>query len=659
MSHELLIRELRTAQSPEQKAAIVADAIMKDLSSDLADVAIKCSFLPWFSKNVIQSFLGTESNESSIKKIISLPFVETLSLGYCFHQTTRRGLLEKYKIENPSKILTAFNDLQKLKPEPDSSIQSLVRILYGYVLTNQAQKAEELLVNLLEEGRIEEFASLSILDEAEELCISDGIGLTPKYWFYRGSVFLVEENFKETIKCADNALNLDKSYYHAYSIRSVAKGKLGSIDEAFLDIERAIQAKPDDVLYRGRATLYTLKRDYKNGIFDFTRAIRHNPTATLSYIGRANLYLLSDKREKAIRDLEVALELSDDKKTKVFVYTNYARFFVAEKNFKKALFYLDEVNQIEPNSGTYRRKGNILFKLKRYDDALVCYEQSLDMNNSNAYSYLGKGKYYLIKGNYENALLNFTRALSINVSKNLLPLNALDIKEVNLRLWETYLLLGDLDKAEEQKNILVDTINEKEIFEILFFCRRYSLFETMLEVSKKFIDNHSELPLSYTPAGYASNQLGDYQVAIRYFEKEKEKFPDGIIDKINIGVSHWGLNDFEKAKDYFEQANKELNKILKNNNFNSVQNRNKANFSERLFLKAMFGNLSSALNSIDEYLQSEEFNLDMLYNLRDWGRVIKRHPVNSPEGFDEFYNRITKVLNDVSAGSIYELASGI
>jgi tetratricopeptide (TPR) repeat protein len=155
------------------------------------------------------------------------------------------------------------------------------------------------------------------------------------------------------------------------------------------------------------------------------------------------------------------------------------------------------------------------------------------------------------------------------------------------------------------------------------------------------------------------NQLGDYENAIKYFEMEEKTSFSDVSDKINIGISYWGLKEYEKAKYYFEKANKELNKKPKNNNFSSLPKSVNTGLSNRIWLKVMFGNLTSALHSIDGYLRSNDIRLDVFYDLRDWGLVVKRSSDYLPEGFDEFYDRVSKVLLEIDSNSIYELSSGI
>src|SRR5688572_18621379 len=135
MSNELLLQQLKSATTSEQKAALVAEAIIGDLPETLRKVAIQCCFMPWFFDKIITTLIGNSTDNSKIRLIVDLPFVEKLSIGYCFHSTTRKGILKKYFSENLVEIHKTFEIVENLLVE-ESQVFPLAKIslLYGYVL---------------------------------------------------------------------------------------------------------------------------------------------------------------------------------------------------------------------------------------------------------------------------------------------------------------------------------------------------------------------------------------------------------------------------------------------------------------------------------------------------------------------------------------------
>lgn len=658
MSQDSFLEKLKLSKSIEQKAGLIAESFIEDLPSEAAKVALWCGFLPWFSNETIQDMLGTANDEILVEKILTLPFVENLEYGYCFHATTRRGLLSKYRTVNPTEIQRAFDEaLKNWDNKLDTDDQYPLYALYGYVISNQGLKAEKLLFSILKEAKIKRLDAFSLLDEAEEFCISDGVGLTSDYWFYRGNIYLLEEKLSAAKICADKAWDLDNKSHHAVSLRSLVQARLGNLDEALDEISKAIQARQDAELYRTRASIFMIKKDYKNSIFDYTRALRLNEKDIQAYIGRANTYLQSNKDVQAFRDLEIALKLSDDLNTKLLAHMAYALIFIQGKEFEKALFHLDQVIQISPSSGSYRRVGDLLFLLGRLTDARNAFEKALEFDNQNSYAYIGRGNFHLIQGDYEKAILDYEKALTIKEETNLLVFNIFGVREANLRLWEVYIKLGNINEAEKQKNILIDTENEQELAELLFFCRMYKLFDAMVIIGKKLVGVQSKLSKSYTPISYALNQLGDYEGALEYFKQDNKNSIVDVVDKINAGVSYWGLKMHETAMEYFMDANKELNKKPTKEVFTTSYFRNKAEQASKIWVKLMIGGTENILSSFDKHISSKDISLEDLYNLRDWGAVVSRNPEYLPDNFSEFFDHINSRLLELNKNSIYKFGS--
>lgn len=660
MSSEILLQRLKSATSPEQKAALVSEAILQDFPSKLAKIALWCGFLPWFSDDVLRNLLN--GDDDNVQRILDLPFVEKLSIGYCFHTATRRGLLQKYRTENPSEIVAAFQAIPAMVDEiSDQSVQDIIGTLYGYVITNQGLNAEKLLIKMLERGKIQDIEMFSEIDEAEEFCVAENIGMTPKYWSYRSQIFVLLDNLDMAIVCCNKALILDPNYYQAYSFRCLIQARKRNFSEAFSDANLAIKLKPDELTFRCRGKVNMLYGDYKKSIFDFTRAIRYNPKDIDSYLGRSNAYLAIYKPEKAFLELDKALEFSDTEQVKSYIYFNYARTKILMAEWESALDYLNKSIEIEPSSGAYRRKGDLLLKLTKFEESYESYQLALSFDEDNPYIYLGLGKLHLYKEMYTEAIRDFTRATLLKNTLNIIPHNALGAKEVNLRLWEVYIREGNTEKANEQKNILIASDEIAQLYEIQFFCRKYQLFDDLLDVNIKLskIDNKKTL-FSSLVTGYALNLVGRYADALICLRDTEKLSVSNAIWKVNAGISYWGLNDFQRAGKYFEEVNHLLlTKKPNSNNFRSRQTGDSMFSSEHVWVNVMLGNSKKAIQIMDEYLQGKDVNVDEFYDLRDWSLIVKRFPENLPIEFDHFWEYLVRVLTEKDKELIYQFSWGI
>lgn len=645
MTQKILLRELKQAKTKAEKAALVAESVIEELPSNVVLAILRCGFLPWFSENMIQCFLGGGDNDA-IDKIVNLPFVEKLLLGYCFHPSTREGLVQKYKKQNKELFLSAYYLAEKELLELSlSNSQALIYLLYGYVVTNQGVKAENLLADILNRGQADLFDGLSEINEAEKI-YDDGASLTPKYWLYRAQLHLAIGSFDDVIIACDKALKIDNNYYQAYAARAVAYAYNKKFDIALIDANHAIKLNPDELSYRCRAAVYALNKGYKNAIFDLTRSIKIAPTGFLSYWDRARVFLLQDKPDKSLQDLEKAINSCQDSDIKSFIYREYANQLMLRKDWEKSLRFLTMSIEIKPTSGSFRQKGDVLFLLNQIRESDECFQQALLIDPKNPYAYLGRGKISLVNQNFQAAIIDFETAISLNKHKNVLvPKNSFDLDEAHLRLWETYVKLGDMEKAKEQKNILFQlTENDDRVYELMLFCRRYRLFYDLLDIS---IKNSKLDRTSSLVAGYASNSLGKYSEAIAYLcEVEKS-----LEVNINLSISYLCLGNIQKSKELFEEANLQISNQNRVNT--NTPNHFSRAYAEQAFIMLMLGNPRGAIKKLNERLV--DLSLDDLYDLRDWVDTIKKITSPKPQGLMEFSEMVNQSLARREKNSIYAI----
>ena len=65
------------------------------------------------------------------------------------------------------------------------------------------------------------------------------------------------------------------------------------------------------------------------------------------------------------------------------------------------------IAKYERHALAYERRGYINYKLKNYNDALYDFDRSISINANNAEPYYGRGKVYMIKNDWESAATNF------------------------------------------------------------------------------------------------------------------------------------------------------------------------------------------------------------------------------------------------------------
>lgn len=87
----------------------------------------------------------------------------------------------------------------------------------------------------------------------------------------------------------------------------------------------------------------------------------------------------------------------------------------ALKRYEEAIVAYDQAIKLNPNSATaYYNKGNVLSWLRRYQEALVTYEQAIRLDPTSSLAYIGKGNALNELQRYEEALVALEQATKLN-----------------------------------------------------------------------------------------------------------------------------------------------------------------------------------------------------------------------------------------------------
>ncbi|NUN68734.1 MAG: tetratricopeptide repeat protein [Bacteroidetes bacterium] len=128
---------------------------------------------------------------------------------------------------------------------------------------------------------------------------------------------------------------------------------------------------------------------WKDSISIFTSVIERDPTVWIAYANRAIDRMKVMQYEEALEDANRAVELHPTRKALNAVRGNVLFFL---KRYQEALVDLDSVtfsSKAKPND--FYNKAAVLYYLKQYDSALVYYRTAMDKNPGFAPSHLGYG----------------------------------------------------------------------------------------------------------------------------------------------------------------------------------------------------------------------------------------------------------------------------
>jgi tetratricopeptide (TPR) repeat protein len=120
----------------------------------------------------------------------------------------------------------------------------------------------------------------------------------------------------------DEAIRQSPESAAAYAHRGVVRARLGAVDGAIADYDRAhkLGAPADEVLFN-RCQALTSKRDYQGAIADCTAALAENPSHAGASFARGNARWLAGDADQARADWVRAIEIEPDSRQKARMLT--------------------------------------------------------------------------------------------------------------------------------------------------------------------------------------------------------------------------------------------------------------------------------------------------------------------------------------------------
>jgi tetratricopeptide (TPR) repeat protein len=125
-------------------------------------------------------------------------------------------------------------------------------------------------------------------------------------FYSAGNYLFAADAFTEDIREHPRSAN-------AWNNRAVTRVRLGDLNGAIRDYNRAVELAPDDAeLYFNRGNALVSAGLYQEAIMDYDRAVRLNPVYARALFNRGSAAALAGKPDAARRDWQAALDLEPD-----------------------------------------------------------------------------------------------------------------------------------------------------------------------------------------------------------------------------------------------------------------------------------------------------------------------------------------------------------
>ena len=252
--------------------------------------------------------------------------------------------------------------------------------------------------------------------------------------------------------------------------------------------------------------------------------------------------------------LSVLLFACSSQDTKIDVKQSQSHYklaleFAQLSLFKNALEEFDLAIKFNPeNPKIYRKKGILLFGMKKYAEAKNSFLKTIQLNPKDVQAHINLGMVHYTSGNKDNALKNWEHAVGINHDDN-------DSKALN-NIGNIYKAENNLPKAIEYflKAITYEPINSTYLNNLGDSYRLTGDLRKAKETLLKSLEVDTNGMLTHFNLGILYQTEENFQKAIDSFQKSLNINPSYTEAYYQLANTHLKTNDKELARQSLEKA---------------------------------------------------------------------------------------------------------
>jgi tetratricopeptide (TPR) repeat protein len=446
----------------------------------------------------------------------------------------------------------------------------------------------------------------------------------PIFLNFIGEIHLRKKDFLNGIKFLERSLKLNSSQPKILINIAIAFIELGQFGHALKNLLKSKALDKNNAeLYNSLGLVYKKLEDYDNSILSYKHSIELNPINALAYL---NLGLTLQDQKNYSEALSCMLKSYELNKNNWNLLIAISNLYTDLGNYEKAMDFCNDALELNNESAdAHCNKGIIFHKLKKYDDAIKSYDESLNYDKNYFRSLFNKSMTLLMQKKFHEGWIMYEyRWKTPSKSNMLFPKNK--------KKW-----VGDINKS-----LLL--IGEQGVGDQILFCSLIENFQKQCHNISIRIDSRL-IPIferSFTDIKFLSNKT-DYKnikfdeylpmASITKFiikseadynknkfflrsDKNKTRLIQADIKKHNTNDSKiCGISWHSSNKDFEKQKSIELDQL--------ISSLNKENF---IFINLQYGDFRKDIQNVIqkhnikflEFDEIDKFNdLDSLCSLID------------------------------------------
>jgi len=228
----------------------------------------------------------------------------------------------------------------------------------------------------------------------------------------RGNMYCSMQRYKEAIDDYLHAMDLDYDSITVYYNLAYVYELVEDFNRAAFVYFHITERFPREYeAYRKLARVYKYTGNYENALTCLNKVIELEPKNPTNYYYRGDLIKKHDW-QSALIDYHKAAELDP---SFVAPYLNMANIYIYTSNENAAVEVLTNcLNYSTHNYFVYFYLGSLYNYMKKYDAAKMCYDKSIQLNDTYYNAFIERGNILLEIGDIKGSLADYERAAAIS-----------------------------------------------------------------------------------------------------------------------------------------------------------------------------------------------------------------------------------------------------
>ena len=209
--------------------------------------------------------------------------------------------------------------------------------------------------------------------------------------------------FNQAVEDFSRALEISPNYVDALINRGRALARLGKFNDALIDFNHALKfEKYDPEIYNRRGEIYLQNNMYDQSIKDFTAALVLDPMYSYAYLNRGRAYSGKGMPEEAMRDFKEAIR-SDLESTPANLAGQAA----------PGCYNDEEEAANRQKAAAFNEQGLADLKNGNYEEAVENFTRAVSLSAGDAEGYANRGQAYIKLFQPDKAMADLNQAVRL------------------------------------------------------------------------------------------------------------------------------------------------------------------------------------------------------------------------------------------------------